>query len=59
MEKIVSNGERDCTVTIDGTECAVRFDRCYRSFAVENNSTGDVYPKTPPGFVFRRKKQMM
>lgn len=42
MQKIVSNGDRDCTVILDGTECEVKFDRNYRAFAVENNSSGDV-----------------
>lgn len=43
MEKIVSNGDRDCTVILDGTECSVKFDRCFRAFSVQNNSTSDVF----------------
>lgn len=43
MEKIVKTGLRDCTVNLDGTECAVRFDGCFRVFAVRNDSSGDVY----------------
>ena len=43
MEKIVSNGNRDCTVILDGTECSVKFDHCFRAFSVQNNSTSDVF----------------
>lgn len=43
MEKIVSNGDRDCTVILDGTECSVKFDRCFRAVSVQNNSASDVF----------------
>ena len=43
MEKIVSNGDRDCTVILDGTECSVKFDRCFLAYSVQNNSTSDVF----------------
>ena len=43
MKKIVSNGDRDCTVILDGTECSVKFDRCFLAYSVQNNSTSDVF----------------
>lgn len=43
MEKIVKSGFRDCTVTLDGTECSVKFDSCHRVFSVRNDGTADVY----------------
>ena len=43
MEKIVSNGDRDCTIVLDGTECSVEFDRCFLAYSVQNNSTSDVF----------------
>ena len=43
MEKIVTSGDRDCTVVLDGTECSVKFDSCYRAYSVQNNSTSDVF----------------
>lgn len=51
MEKIVKTGLRDCTVNLDGTECAVRFDGCFRVFAVRNDSAGDVYISKTAGIV--------
>ena len=43
MEKIVANGDRDCTIVLDGTECSVEFDRCFLACSVQNNSTSDVF----------------
>lgn len=51
MEKIVKAGLRDCTVNLDGTECAVRFDSCFRAFAVRNDSAGDVFISKTAGIV--------
>ena len=42
MEKIVTSGMRDCTVNLDGSECAVKFGSPYRVFSVQNNSDNDV-----------------
>ncbi|MBP1546285.1 MAG: hypothetical protein J6A37_06775 [Oscillospiraceae bacterium] len=49
MERTVSNGYRDCTVLLDGTECRVMFDHCYRAFAVMNDSTEDVFVSIEQG----------
>lgn len=49
MDKIVSKNLTDCTVSLDGSECAVKFDRGFRAFAIENNSSGDVYVSDKPG----------
>ena len=49
MERIVSNGYRDCTALLDGTECKVVFDHCYRAFAVMNDSTEDVFVSIEQG----------
>ena len=43
MEKIVSNGDRDCTIVLDGTECSVKFDRCFRAYSVQNDSASDAF----------------
>ena len=43
MEKIVANGDRDCTIVLDGTECSVKFDRCFLAYSVQNNSISDVF----------------
>ena len=43
MEKIVNNGDRDCTVILDGTECSIKFDRCFRAYSVQNNSASDAF----------------
>lgn len=51
MEKIVKSGLRDCTVTLDGTECAVKFDSCYRAFSVRNDSAADVYISKTSGII--------
>lgn len=51
MEKIVKSGLRDCTVTLDGTECSVKFDSCYRAFSVRNDGTADVYISKSSGIV--------
>lgn len=51
MEKIVKAGLRDCTVNLDGSECAVRFDSCFRVFAVRNDSAGDVFISKTAGIV--------
>lgn len=49
MDKIVSKNEMNCTVILDGSECKVKFDRGFRAFAIENNSSGDVYVSIKPG----------
>ena len=49
MERTVSNGYRDCTVLLDGTECRVTFDHCYRAFAVMNDSMEDVFVSIEQG----------
>ena len=51
MEKIVKNGLRDCTVILDGTECAVKFDTCFRAFAVRNDGAADVFISKTSGIV--------
>ena len=51
MEKIVKAGLRDCTVNLDGSECAVRFDTCFRAFAVRNDSGADVFISKSSGIV--------
>lgn len=43
MEKIVLPGERVTTVTLDGSECAVKFSRPFRAFSVRNDGNTDVY----------------
>ena len=42
MEKIVTSGMRDCTINLDGSECAVKFGADYRTFAVRNNGDADI-----------------
>lgn len=42
MQKTVTSGMRNTTVTLDGTECAVKFSANYRYFEVANESGGDV-----------------
>lgn len=51
MEKIVKSGLRDCTVTLDGSECSVKFDSCFRVFAVRNDSAADVFISKASGIV--------
>lgn len=51
MEKIVKSGLRDCTVNLDGTECAVKFDTCFRAFAVRNDGAADVFISKTSGIV--------
>lgn len=51
MEKIVKSGFRDCTVTLDGTECSVKFDSCHRAFSVRNDGAADVYISKTSGIV--------
>lgn len=42
MKKIVKGGDRFVEVTLDGTECAVKFDSKYSGFEVYNTSGGEV-----------------
>ncbi len=42
MEYKVKSGEQFATVTLDGTECEVKFVSPYRGFEIKNNSNGDV-----------------
>lgn len=49
MEKIVANGDRDCTIVLDGTECSVKFDRCFRAYSVQNDSASDVFVSIKQG----------
>ncbi len=42
MEKTVTAGMRNTTVTLDGTECAVKFSDNYRCFEMLNDGDGDV-----------------
>ena len=51
MEKIVKSGLRDCTVNLDGSECAVKFDTCFRAFAVRNDGGADVFISKTSGIV--------
>ena len=51
MEKIVKSGRKDCTVTLTGSECAVKFDTCFQVYAVRNDSATDVYISKFPGIV--------
>lgn len=48
MEKIVTSGEQDCTVQLNGTECAVVFDSCYKCFTVQNDTADDIYISINP-----------
>ena len=48
MEKIVTSGEQDCTVELDGTECAVVFSSNYRCFTVQNETADDIYISVSP-----------
>ncbi len=48
MEKIVTSGEQDCTVQLDGTECAVVFDTTYECFTVQNDTADDIYISVSP-----------
>ena len=43
MVKVVENGERICTVTLDGSESSIVFQSSYRYFAVKNESDANVY----------------
>ena len=51
MEKIVKSGRKDCTVTLTGSECAVKFDTCFQVYAVRNDSATDVYISKFPSIV--------
>ena len=48
MKQIVTSGEQDCTVQLDGTECAVVFSSNYRCFTVQNDTAGDIYISISP-----------
>ena len=48
MEKIVASGEQDCTVELDGTECAVVFSSNYKCFTVQNETADDIYISVSP-----------
>ena len=48
MEKIVSSGEQDCTVELDGTVCAVVFSSNYKCFTVQNETADDIYISVSP-----------
>ena len=48
MKKIVTSGEQDCTVQLDGNECAVKFSSNYKCFTVQNDTTGDIYISISP-----------
>lgn len=50
MVKVVDNGERICTVTLDGSESSVVFQNDYRYFAVQNNSDTDINISLKRGF---------
>ena len=50
MVKVVENGERICTVTLDGSESSVVFQNDYRYFAVQNNSDTDINISLKRGF---------
>ena len=43
MVKVVENGERICTVTLDGSESSIVFQNDYKYFAVKNESNAAVY----------------
>ena len=49
MVKIVESGCRDCTVTLDGTECAVEFPANYRVFSAKNMSDNDIIMSVESG----------
>lgn len=49
MVKIVESGCRDCTVTLDGTECAVEFPANYRVFSAMNMSDSDIIMSVESG----------
>lgn len=48
MKQIVTSGEQDCTVQLNGTECAVVFSSNYRCFTVLNDTAGDIYISISP-----------
>ena len=49
MVKIVEKGYRDCTVTLDGSECAVEFASPYRVFSAMNMSDSDIVMSVESG----------
>ena len=49
MVKIVESGCRDCTVTLDGTECAVEFPANYRVFSAKNMTDSDIIMSVESG----------
>ena len=51
MEKIVKGGDRFVEITLDGTECAVKFDSKYSGFEVYNTSGGEVIVSVKSGGV--------
>ena len=48
MKQIVTSGEQDCTVELDGTECAVVFSSNYKCFTVQNETADDIYISISP-----------
>lgn len=49
MDKIVTSGESNCYVTLtESNECAVKFDRTYRMFAVNNTSENEAIMSLSP-----------
>ena len=51
MKKVVSNGEQDCSVQLDGTECAVVFSSNYKCFTVQNDTADDIFVSINPGII--------
>ena len=49
MVKIVEKGCRDCTVTLDGSECAVEFPANYRVFSAKNMTDSDIIMSVESG----------
>lgn len=49
MEKIITDGNRFAEVTLDGTECAVKFGSQYNGFEVYNTSGGEILVSVKSG----------
>ena len=51
MVKVVENGERICTVTLDGSECSIVFQSHYKYFTIKNESDSAVYISLRRGII--------
>ena len=51
MVKVVENGERICTVNLDGSECNIVFQSHYKYFTIKNESASAVYISLKRGII--------